>query len=232
MRFHPRPAVAALLLALGVAVFGMAPPVGALPAAYSAAEIRGSVVDAETKQPLEGVHVVAQWILQTGVIHGEHIVRLQILEAVTDAAGQYYLPAWGSRARPPSSRLEWGYDPTLLYFKPGYVQLVRHNYDPPPLNEPDMSERISVWNGRTIELKPFRGTPDTWAGYLSSLQTGLAWGEHIPIATGPVNDYWKQMPRMVLAIVEQRNLLPGRLTYLVQDLAVWHVTEAQLRAAQ
>jgi hypothetical protein len=35
----------------------------ALPASYSADEIRGTVVDAETRQPIEGVHVIARWIV-------------------------------------------------------------------------------------------------------------------------------------------------------------------------
>ena len=152
MRFLLRARFAVLSLALGVASFGLASSVAALPTAYSAAEIHGWVVDAETKKPLEGVHVVAQWILQTGIIHGEHVVRLQILEAVTDMVGHYTLPAWGPKAPPPFSRLEWGFDPILGFFKPGYVPDGRSNYDPPPANEADMSQRISLWNRRTIAL--------------------------------------------------------------------------------
>ena len=62
-----------LVLLLLLALRG---PLRAQPAEYSAAEIRGRVADAETKQPLDGVHVVAQWILNTGLfMHGHRVLR-------------------------------------------------------------------------------------------------------------------------------------------------------------
>ena len=100
---RPRP------LALGlIAALAMAPAVAraADPDTYSAAPIHGWVVDAETKQPLEGVHVVAQWILQTGLLHGEHTSRLHIVETVTDPKGGYQLPRVGAKPRPFLSRFD------------------------------------------------------------------------------------------------------------------------------
>jgi hypothetical protein len=188
------------------------------------------VVDAETKKPLEGVHVVAQWILGTGIIHGEHVTRLQILETVTDAKGEYYFPSWGPKPRPPLSVLEWGFDPILTFFKPGYHPDGRSNYSPPPDNEAEMSLRFSLFDSQTIALKRFNGTPLDWAIHLSGLQSSLGWGHDTGDVTRRVNEYWKLMPGIVLAIAEQRRLLPGPLQYRVDDLDVWHVTEAQLRA--
>ena len=101
----------------------------AQPASYSAAEIRGWVVDAETKQPLDGVYVVAQWILQTGVLEGRHVTRLHIMETQTDAKGEYYFPAWGPKPRPFMSELDM-LDPQVLFFKPSYRLLVRSNQAP------------------------------------------------------------------------------------------------------
>lgn len=230
MIFRHRSSFAFLPLALGVTVFGLASPVAALPAAYSGAEIRGWVVDAETKKPLEGVHVVAQWILRTGILHAQHVTRLKILETVTNAKGEYYFPAWGPEPRPPLSVLDWGFDPILRFFKPGYKQDGAANYSPPPDNEAEMSQRFSLWHGKTIALEPFRGTADMWAVNLSDLQIGLSWGHETADLASRVNDNWKHMPRMVLAIVQQQRLLPEPSRHYVRRLDAWNVTEAQLRA--
>ena len=145
---RPRPLALGLLVALA-----MAPAVAlaADPDTYSAAPIHGWVVDAETKQPLEGVHVVAQWILQTGLLHGEHSTRLHIMETVTDQSGAYHFPGWGPKPRPFLARFD-GFDPMLTFFKPGHVPLDRTNFDPPQ----EGALRTSVWDGKTIELQPFR----------------------------------------------------------------------------
>jgi hypothetical protein len=222
------------LVVMAAAEFGLAGGAAALPASYSGAEIRGWVVDAETKKPLEGVHVVAQWIVYTVTsplqMHRGPGTPLQIMETVTDAKGEYYFPQWGPKPRPALSAIEWGSDPLLKFFKPGYQQDGRGNYSPPPDNEADMSQRFSRWHRQIIPLEPFRGTPQKWAVSLSDLQTSLGWGHDTDDVVHSVNDYWKYMPRMVLAIDEQYQLLPGPLKYRVRDLAAWHVTEAELRA--
>ncbi|HLE43146.1 MAG TPA: hypothetical protein VJB36_03950, partial [Methylomirabilota bacterium] len=174
------------------------------PDAYSAAEIRGWVVDADTKQPLEGVHVVAQWILNTGLFfHGSHVTRLHILETVTDAQGEYHFPAWGPKPRPVLARLDWGTDPILTFFKPGYRVLSRNNYSPPPENEEEMAVRVSRWHGKTVALEPFRGTTDDWIRQLQLVQGRLGWGDRTEDIPPRLNDYWKHFPRTVLAVVEQ-----------------------------
>ncbi len=196
----------------------------AQPPAYSAAEIRGRVVDADTREPLAGVHVVAQWILITGMVHPQSITRLHILETLTDATGEYQLPAWGPKPRPFLAELDSA-DPRLTFFRPGYRMLDRSNQV--PHHEP---LRTSRWHGKTIELEPFRGSPEEWANQLSLLQTGLGWGHNTDHVVPRVNDDWKHMPRIVLAVVEQRQLLPARLRHRVRDLQAWKATEAELRA--
>jgi hypothetical protein len=126
-RLGRRRAVGAAVHALvGLILVGHA---DAQPPAYSAAEIRGRVVDAETREPLAGVHVVAQWILVTGMVHPQSITRLHILETVTDAKGEYHLPAWGPKPRPFLSELDMA-DPRLTFFRPGYRMLDRSNQAP------------------------------------------------------------------------------------------------------
>jgi hypothetical protein len=217
--------MAAVMVVAAVAGLAMLPRSGwSQPDAYSAAPIRGSVVDAKTQQPLAGVHVVAQWILNTGMFfHSERIQRLQILETVTDEKGEYQIPGWGPKPRPPLSRLETA-DPRLTFFKPGYRPLDRSNNDPH-----DRPLRTSRWDGKAIPLEPFSGTPTDWALALAGAQSAIAWGDPTNTVPPRINDYWRDCPRMVLSIAQQRQLLPDRARHLVQDLETWGVTEPELQ---
>jgi len=222
-----RGGVASLLGVLAAAALVALPRPGwTQPDAYSAAPIHGTVVDAETQQPLAGVHVVAQWILNTGMFfHAERIQRLHILETMTDEKGEYQIPGWGPKPRPALSRLEAD-DPRLTFFKPDYRPRDRSNNDPH-----DRPLRTSRWDGKAIPLEPFRGTPEEWALALAGAQSAIGWGDQLNSVPPRINDYWRHCPRMVLAVIEQRRLLPDRVRHLVQDLRTWGVSEQELQAA-
>lgn len=224
-RIGPRGMTAGLAIGLAVAMGAAPPDTQSQPATYSAAAIRGWVVDAETRAPLGGVHVVAQWILQTGMLHGRTVERLHILETVTDASGEYRLPGWGPKARPPLSRLETS-DPLLTFFRPGYRPLDRSNSDPH-----DRPLRTSRWDGKTIALEPFRGTPDEWARRLWSVQNVLGWGQLAEGSTGAPTDLWRHYPEVVLAVLRERRALPDALRPLVWDLSGWGITEEDVTGA-
>ena len=150
------------------------------PPFYSARPVQATVVDEATRQPVEGVVVVAVWELST--ISGRGHV-LQIDETVTDAQGRFSLPGFGPRLRPPLHEAQ-DRMPYLILFKHGYVPLSLHNTsrdkfvaafgDPKewttrqltanlPLKfDADRVVQESFWNGLTIELEPFRGTPTRW----------------------------------------------------------------------
>ena len=229
-RCGPR-AVGFHLIVMWAGALFLAGDASALPASYSAAEIRGSVVDAETRQPIEGVHVIARWIVHSPeLMHRGPGRALHIMETVTDAKGEYYFSAWGPTPRPPGSILYWGSDPTLGFFKPGYRPDGRSNYNPPPENEREMSRRFSLWHWQAVPLERFRGSIEEWALLLSGVQDSLGWGQVTDGATRTMNDNWKQMPRMVLAVWEECRLLPAPLGSRVRALAAWDITEAQLRA--
>src|SRR5260221_11978553 len=86
---------------------------------YSAKEIRGKVVDADTGQALEGVNVVAQWkIDRMGV--GDDKALLHVAEAVNDKEGHFSFPAWGPSVPPLRAAFGAGPDPFLSTFKCGY----------------------------------------------------------------------------------------------------------------
>ena len=205
-----------------LAVLAAPPGVPAQPAAYSGAEIRARVVDKETKQPLQGVFVIAESSLDALMSPGK--TPLQLMEAVTDAKGEFYFPPWGPKERPTFSQL-WGGDPRLWLFKPGY--------EPDGVGNPtvpdDRPVRVSHWHAKTIELTPFRGTPEQWAAYLGSMRTTLRWGWPTNEFPRRINDYWKHYPRTVLAVLEEIRRLPE--PYRVVDLDEWQVSEEQLREA-
>jgi hypothetical protein len=159
------------------------------PLTYSAKPIRGIVVDAGTGQPLQGVIVVAQWVLHVAPVgYGP---RLQVLEAVTDAQGVYQFPAWGPKLNPrfPLSSLDMR-DPDLSFFKPGYRPHGASN-----MYMSNDSLRSSDWDGKTIKLEEFTGTTDEWAVSLASLQITLGWGD--------VFD-WRLAPRIALTLELER----------------------------
>lgn len=170
------------------------------PTFYSAKEIRANLVDKDTGQPLEGVIVVAQWILFVSLLgHGDHGPRLHVTEAVTDAEGKFYIPAWGPKPNPQYPRTTYLYnrDPTLSFFKPGYrPRSVANRW------ERNEALRFSEWDGKTIELEKFKGTKKEWVRKISSLQNNLGW------RPGPTGTEWRRMPRMILAIVEEMKRIP------------------------
>ena len=166
-------------------------PACAGPLFYSGKEIHGQIVDDETGQPLAGVIIVAQWeLMQIGPGHSGHAgTMVNIIEAVTDTKGEYFIPSWGPRPRLPFNYLD-GSDPELSIFKSGYM--------PTGLSNPFQSEesanhsvRTSDWDGKVIRLKKFEGgSLEDFAGRLSSLRGGLA----------DDGRRWRSFPRMVLAV--------------------------------
>ena len=187
-----------------------------IPAAYSAHPIRGWVVDASTGQPLEGVIVVAQWILyDTGMGGQNPRGRLEVLETVTAGDGSYAFPGWGPKPNPRVTVDIAHYyaccfltdrDPQLSFFKAGYRKLRLINQ-----RSHDSSTRTSGWDGKTIELERFRGSPEDWARVLDSLQTDVSWGRELD---------WRASPRIVLAIEDERLRLPERAAWSVSTLEV------------
>lgn len=183
-----------------------------IPTSYSAHPIRGKVVAATTGQPLEGVIIVAQWVLYETSPGGQNPrKRLQMLETVTAPDGSYAFPGWGPKPNPVNFDKEHAYvccfltsrDPQLSFFKQGYDILTVKNK-----RRSDSSVRTSDWDGKTIEMKPFKDSRDKWARDLDFLQGSLGWGDLD----------WRTCPRMVLAIEDERLRLPGRTGWSVSSL--------------
>jgi len=163
---------------------------------YSAKEIRGKVVDADTGQALEGVNVVAQWKIDRMWV-GDDKALLHVAEAVTDKEGNFSFPAWGPIVLPLRADFGEGRDPLLSIFKSGYdVEFLDNGtisdirYRQTPLGE-------FKWNGATTRLRKWNGNVRDYWWRVGVLSGGLP-GD---------NKAWKTYPRAALALIkEQRRL--------------------------
>jgi hypothetical protein len=186
------------------------------PAAYSAKDIRGQVVDDATGDPLEGVIIVAQWELAREVIPGlvnkSYGDTLRIIEGVSDKQGRYQIPGWGPMPRPPLLHLEEG-DPGIVFFKPGYYPRAASNEIRGQYSRNSLRE--SQWDGKTVRLRKFTGQPqeyveqngrfrdevkvtgklDEYVFKIRSVQGQLGWQKK--------SDEWRNYPRLVIAIKEE-----------------------------
>lgn len=78
---------------------------------------QGKVIDAETKQPVEGAAVLAVWWLQSpGIAHPVESVH-DALETVTDLDGNFTIPGMIEAPVDPQAKLM---EPSFTIFKPGY----------------------------------------------------------------------------------------------------------------
>jgi hypothetical protein len=130
-----------------------------------------------------------------------------ILEAVTDQDGWFRFPAWGPKWHWGSGELG-DKDPELILFKSGYEYWVASNsrYSRPAKysdvgkpagteSKPGGSNRISFWDGETIELQEFHGDEKKLARNLGFLITSIDFAFE---ERDKCN--WKNMPRMIVAV--------------------------------
>ncbi len=124
-----------------------------IPDTYTAEPIRGKVIDAETKLPLEGVNVLAYWPTYTGS-HEHYEGSIEIKEAVTDAKGEYLIPGWGPKKNPNPGWLRKRNAPIMLFFKPWYGPQNYFNGVEKSLSNPEYvgPHLQAEMNGRTVEL--------------------------------------------------------------------------------
>lgn len=179
---------AALCLALLPPAFA-----GCVHRSYAAKPITTRVVDAETKQPIQNVIVVAFWGLETE--HGT-AAELMLLETATDRSGTFHFPAWGPRTAPIGELLND--DPAILLFKDGYKSEVVHN----PFRGVNIPERIRsfYYDGKDVEMHKFVGTPKDWAMHL----------EWFTIFINEATEgqcEWRKIPRLITALGRDREEL-------------------------
>jgi hypothetical protein len=93
---------------------------------YSDGPWKGSVIDAETKQPIEGAVVVAIWRKVYGTPTGNDSYFLDAKEVLTDANGNFLIPKfWKLNVLP---FIRWFDGPEFIVFKPGYTAFPGYEY--------------------------------------------------------------------------------------------------------
>ena len=161
---------------------------------YSAEPIEGWVIDANTKQPLKDVIVIANWELVEGGFGGNVTVgQIMIMESVTDTNGRYSFLAWGPKI--PKKGHLFTRDPQLLFFKNRYrlrnlQNAFHHEYRDPTL-------RKSEWNGKTIELEKFKGSLEEYAEHIDFIEDtiyGILFHRH----SDKEDCNWKKTPYILM----------------------------------
>jgi hypothetical protein len=157
---------------LALALFSLAATcAAAYPSEYFSDPISGQVVDARTNAPIAGVNVVLLWEL-AGPPEGHKFRLFHVEETLTGADGRYVIPGWGPLKRP-SDGVLWDTGPLIVLFKSGYVPRQLGNDTPylgkgygisPPRDyDHNSALRITVWNGKTLELERFEGSTQEYA---------------------------------------------------------------------
>jgi hypothetical protein len=135
---------------------------------YSAKPIEAWIIDAETRKPVEGAVVVAQWKLVYG-LEGGYAYNWVVMQTVTDENGRFTFPGWGPRVIPTAllwqAKMERD-DPDIKFYKFGYAgvkqtqSMADKAYRRPNLDDygwGGASEREWYLNGETLQYKPAKG---------------------------------------------------------------------------
>ena len=179
-------------------------PLQACSMSYRAEPIEAWVVDSDSGRPVEGTIVTANWELEEGTPGGNRPAgQLMIMETVTDGKGRFYFPAWGPKSTPlavpgPFSSAPHlvNLDPQILMFKPGYKWVALANYPVTDYNK--SSVRKSEWNGKTIKIERFKGSPAEYAKHLRFLSGSLDFALSPDLHPDPCD--LKKVARMAVAI--------------------------------
>jgi hypothetical protein len=83
---------------------------------YHERSFKGRVIDVETKEPIDGAVVVAQYHVNMLGPTGSHTTLIDVQEALTDKKGEFVLPSLTKMINPFST----GDDTSFLIWKPGY----------------------------------------------------------------------------------------------------------------
>ncbi len=224
----------AVLLVLAVVSIQPAAGMGV----YWSPRIEGTIIDATTKAPIEGVIVTASWIMIGFTGHGQF--TLKVSETETSKQGAYTLPAWGPRFYANQLRRD---QPVIRFFKPGYVPLIiRNNSADHPGLEDDTEHMIKVpvtlgdgstgyrlyepeehqikfgEKQHTFMLEPFEGVD---AEYVALLTTApVSYINSLSHLYHGRDCEWKDMPRTFVALhklrvaLEAKNVFPGGIPYV------------------
>lgn len=193
---------------------------------YKAEPIEAWVVDTGTKQPLEGVIVVAHWQLKGGLEGGNPVGQMMIMETVTDSTGRFYFPGWGPKLRSLRGELK-DQSPGILLFKSGYEYRGLQNNTTSKTIRGNLELPLrSDWDKKTIEMERFKGAMEEYAKQIYWLSTDM---DRIhDIASGAKTCTWKSTPQLLVALhkisldFEKQNVYPyGGRIHRIEDIPMY-----------
>ena len=129
----------------------------------------GTILDAESMQPISDAVVVVVWPRLTSTFAGvSPLGTIEVLESVTDAMGQYKIPGWKKKQKDVGKGGFRTSDPEILIYANGYWPASRRNI---VRDENELAKGQawqSDWDGKVIKLKPIN----------SNLWNNKNWGKY------------------------------------------------------
>ena len=124
---------------------------------------RGRVIDAETKEPIEGAAVVAVWIREVWVGIQSNQWFAYAHEVVTNDNGEFTMPGLPLTRRlrlffNPLDWLDTG-QPEFYILKPGYGWYPRHHLNPPKGSKQEMLEHFNSYTLIELPLLSIQKSP-------------------------------------------------------------------------
>lgn len=87
---------------------------------YHESELKGQILDIDTKQPIEGAVVVVVYKTATpGLGAGQGSSNIAVGETLTDKEGKFLIPSYSTIIQP----FSWKIPSTMIIYKPGYARL-------------------------------------------------------------------------------------------------------------
>jgi hypothetical protein len=165
---------------------------------YSAPEFRGRVIDAETKEPIEGAVAVVLYNKQMliGGPGGPNSYVYHAMECLTDNKGEFYIPSYFS-----VHVISKGDGVRFIFYKPGFMA----NYGPMHVAPPLMEAYFSADEaGKEGELHIKQGTPASYKGPMGIVELKKAKTREERRRTRPSKSGFDEMKLPILfGIIEE-----------------------------
>ena len=117
---------------------------------YHKPAFEGKVIDAETKEPIEGAVVVAIYnktLMSLGA--GTNSYEIHVRETLTDKDGYFRIPSYSTIIQP----FSWEDSATFIIYKPGYGSFPSHQSYPPVLERGAQESYFTIGLGVESEFK-------------------------------------------------------------------------------
>jgi hypothetical protein len=168
---------------------------------------KGKVIDFETKEPIEGVVVVAIWYEARATVAGSDTRLKDVKEALTDKSGEWSIVGPEGRRYDPLPGLSFltgiyfTKEPELIIFKPGYCSWPK-GFSINACKGMKSSGMGEIMEGKTVELPKLTKTEDRIMAK--------------PAPEGEKED-WKKQKQLIKLINEERRNLGLKGGYEIEE---------------